>query len=209
MNARRTATAVVLALGVLGQLAGCASSLPARVTTFHRLPATAQAMAGQTFRIMATAEQQASLEFAAYADHVRRALVAQGLVDAGSSAAALSVTVRYAVTETAPTQVAPTSQGGLSIGTGFGRGVSFGFGLGFPIGATQTVERARERVDLWVTIDRREAAGAEARVYEGHAVSDDAGRADMPQAVPALVRALFSDFPGANGQTREVAVPRE
>lgn len=62
---------------------------------------------------------------------------------------------------------------------------------------------------LSLTIDdlrSRSAAGAPRRLYEGTVQSTGASDA-LPAIAPYLVRALFTDFPGTNGQTRTIDVP--
>ncbi len=43
------------------------------------------------------------------------------------------------------------------------------------------------------------------RYYEGRAETSG-GSDSLPQAMPVLIRALFTDFPGNDGQTRRVDV---
>jgi len=66
LPAARWATLLV----ALVLLTGCASRFSASVTTFHQWPADA---AGQTWRVAEPAEDQHTLEHAAYTDLLRRA----------------------------------------------------------------------------------------------------------------------------------------
>lgn len=201
---RRT-TLVVVASALL---AACASTLPTQVTTFHQLP-SAQALAGARFALVGTAEQQASLEHATYAAQVRDALVERGMLEANAATAAdYSVALRY------DSQAVPgawtggprssvgvgVSGGGFSLG-----GLGVGIGIGFPIGASRAPQ-ASYRHQFEVDLSRVAAtSGSESRVFEGKAVTET-DSASIAPVVPALVEALFADFPGQSGTTRRVEV---
>ncbi len=65
-----------------------------------------------------------------------------------------------------------------------------------------TLDVYRQRLEL--DIDSRTQPGK--RYYEGRAEISVDG--DSPtKSVPILIRALFADFPGNNGQTRRIDVP--
>ncbi|HEX5872791.1 MAG TPA: DUF4136 domain-containing protein, partial [Longimicrobium sp.] len=93
-TALRRLRLVLLAL-LVGATSGCASYLTAQVTSFH--DAGDKRLAGRTFAIAPTKEQAESLEFQAYAELVRGALVREGLVAAAENQAELRVTMRYSV----------------------------------------------------------------------------------------------------------------
>ena len=188
-------------------LAGCATPLSTEVTAFHRLAPEAGAVAGQRFRIVPAAGQESGLAFANYADRVRQELVARGAIDAGDQSADWTVALRYAETLTALQPRSHGSSGGVSIGAGVGGGVSFGIGLGIPIGGRPAPEASRVRYDLWMTVDAVRAEGG--RLYEGQASGEGPIEGGLPSAMPALVRALFTDFPGRSGVMRRVEVPLE
>jgi hypothetical protein len=205
-------------------LAGCASTVTTQVTPFHELTGSLE---GQRFVIVPTPEQQSSLEFGTYADLVREALVARGLVDAGANkeSADLGVSIAYEVVGRAPGMRSGTS-GHVGIGAGSGGGFSMGgigFGVGFPIGGGSSGDANFQRT-LQVRIDRLGAASAPppaqsppslpapaaptGRVFEARAISEGPSASIAP-VMAAMVRAIFDDFPGESGRTRVVRVPME
>jgi Domain of unknown function (DUF4136) len=218
-----------LVLATLHAVAGCASGLTAQVTSFHRLAASGAEpggtptpaartsapppLAGRSFEMRPSPDQQGSLEFDRYASLVRQALIEQGLVDRGPTgagsipAAELAVDLRYSATSSSGRLTGGAgSGGGVTIGSGVGGGSSFGvgIGLGFPI-VGSAADRVSYRHELRVTIERSGAAESP-RVFEGQVVSEDSA-ASLASVMPALVRALFQDFPGVSGVSRVVSVP--
>jgi hypothetical protein len=216
-------------------LTGCASYLSAQVTSFHQMAGGDQRFARQPFVIEPTPEQRDSLEFRAYADLVRQALVRQGMVDAGGTGAGavsgagagagaalgatapLAVSLRYSV-DAGRAVVYSYPTYGYGFGPVYGwapyyaRGgrVHYALTATYPVGygmispsyyGQSTVYRRELRVDI---VDRRAGANG-AKLFEGSAVSEGES-ASLAPVMPAMVRALFSDFPGANGVTRRVQV---
>ncbi len=231
-RARLSGAAAVVATVVA--LSGCASTLPTQVTTFHQLP-SAQALAGRQFALVATGEQQGSLEHASYAARVREALVKRGMVEATTGTAAdYSVSMRYG------SSAAAEGWGGRGSGVGVSGGVSgggfslgglgVGIGIGFPLGRGRQAATTY-RHEFEVDMDRRTdatatepspavqqgagptGAGAPAaegqaptsRVFEGRAVAET-DSASLAAVAPALIEALFSQFPGTSGVTQAVEV---
>src|SRR5690606_38848141 len=81
-------------------LAGCAATVPARVTTFQQWPADA---VGASWKFDATQAQRDSLEYREYADMVRSGLGPTGLIEARpGQAARFTVSLSYG---TEPVQV--------------------------------------------------------------------------------------------------------
>jgi hypothetical protein len=78
------------------------------------------------------------------------------------------------------------------------------YGGGFYGGGFDDYAVDVRKVRLELDIDSRTVPGK--RYYEGRVEST--GRIDtLANGMPVLVRALFTDFPGNNGQTRRVDVP--
>ncbi|MGE0801572.1 MAG: hypothetical protein AB7G13_08335 [Lautropia sp.] len=116
---------LVIALAAVGGLTGCAAQLAAQVTAFNQVDDDPGAFAGKRFTIVPSDAQRGSLEFGSYADLVRRALVANGLVDAGADAADLAVALRYGLAAgSAMIGGSVGSSGGIALGGGRGGGVS-------------------------------------------------------------------------------------
>ena len=216
--ARRSLTTAALVIA----LAGCATGprvFPTQVTSFNdwsSLPAE------RRYAFAPTLEFQNSLALKSYQDLVRDELAARGFaLSADAGAADLVVTLRPTVIGTAMRVVDPwpidPAWGGAYGGFhgpgrwgGFGRGWGYGgfydgFYGGFYDGfGTSTVEIFNRRLEL--DIDSRTIVGK--RYYEGRVEStgdDDS----LPSIMPVLIRALFTDFPGNNGQTRRIDVVAE
>ncbi len=201
-----------LALAGLVVLAGCASTLDARVSSFHQWTAD---LRGASFEFRPTPAQRDSLEYRHFEDLVRRALIAQGLRE--GSPPRLAVTFDYGVTEATRTQLrsAPVFYPYLGFGYGWGgwRGGYGGLGWGWPGPAYVDVpyaekvaqHRLRLQIDRAVGGAAPGATGTGPRLFEGVATAD-ASVVDMPAIFPLLVQALFEDFPGPAGATREVRV---
>ena len=216
----RLALAALLAVSLLG---GCASTVTTQVTSFHQL---ADSLKGRRFAIVPSAEQSSSLEFGAYADLVREALVSKGLVDAGANPGGgspeLGVSLTYDVSgSTAGVRGGTSGYGGFGVGSGGGFSMSgIGIGIGFPIGGGGG-ESALYQRSLTVQIDRLgarseavgqspSASGAAApgspRIFEARAFSEG-DSASLAPVMRSMVQAIFEDFPGQSGRTRVVQLP--
>ena len=210
---------LILPLALAG---GCAATVTTQVTPFHNLTGSLQ---GQRFVILPTTEQQSSLEFGAYADLVREALVGKGLVDAGRDRAGadLGVSMAYEVIGHGGSLRSTTGSFGFGAGSGgFSRG-GIGIGIGFPIGGGSSGEVNFQRT-LHVRIDRLRGGEPQAaapapdptsppgmpapasRVFEARAISEGESASIAP-VMRAMVKAIFDDFPGESGRTRVVSVP--
>lgn len=190
--------AALLALG------GCASSLSARVTSYQQWPVGTQ---GEYYRIVPAPDQAGNLQFGAFADMLRAAIGPTGLREAeGSARVRFDVHMEYAN----PVQqvweqrysdayffdgwMGPTFGGYYGGWHGWGGGVFYS-----PPVVNVPVEVYRNT--LTVTIFDQESNGRE--VYRATAVHT--GTSDNLQAImPYLMQAVFDDFPGSNGQVREV-----
>jgi hypothetical protein len=195
---------------------GCASYMSADVTSFHQVPPERR-LAGQTFVIEPADDQKESLEFRAYADLVRQGLIGQGLVPASSSAADLGVSIRYWIDEGRSVTYGYPAYGYTSFGPvwgwaprpGPGGHVHYVWTAAYPMSygmvGTSYSQSLLYRRELRVDITDRRPDGKGAKLFEGRATSEGETGALAP-VMPALVRALFSDFPGPNGATRRVLV---
>lgn len=219
MNERTTKRVAYWAAGlaVAATVAGCATgprTIQTEVTTFDdwsTLPAD------RTYTFSRTLEYQNSLEVKAYEDIVRDELATQGFrLVADGGPANLVVTLRPTVTTVSvlvpdPWPAIDPFWGpyggyyGRRFG-GFGPGFGGFYGpygyAGFNDFGTYRQDIYRKRLEL--DIDSRTTSGK--RYYEGR-VENTAYNASLAQVMPVLVHALFTDFPGNNGQTRRVDVP--
>lgn len=198
------------ALAVVGALAGCATGpqlIHTQVTTFSDW---ASLPAEKTYVFSRTLEFQNSLELSSYEDMVRDELTLQGFrLAADPSRAELAVTLRPSISTTRirvrdPWPVDPFwgPYGGWYGRRGIGWYDPYWAFPGSFSGYTIAVFRRRLELD----IDSKAVAGR--RYYEGR-VESTGETGSLPAVMPSLIRALFSDFPGNNGQTRRIDIPME
>lgn len=211
INRRLIAMAAPLALLTLG---GCATGFPAQVSRFNAMPAPA----GQSFVIEAKdSDNRGGLEFSRYADLVRQGLEAQGYRPAASrSDASLIVTLDYGVDdgrERVVSRPAPFAGGfGRPFysrwGYGGWRRSPFYWGWNDPFwGGGGTEVDSYTVYQSYVDLDIRRASDGQA-VFEGMAEARSR-RNQLQVLVPNLVEALFTDFPGNNGETVRITVQDE
>ena len=211
-RSRRMLAAAIL--GVTALVAGCASTTPAQITTFNRQAAGADAWTGRHFIVQPLPGQAESLEYADYSLRVREALRRHGLVPVTDLHAA-ELVVHFEYRTDGGSVTGSTSSSSVSLGLGGGYRTGWGVGLGIPIGGTS--ENIQYRHRLQVQIDRVRAASSGPapgesipgeRVYESTLVTRSESAAVAPQ-MPAMIEALFADFPGVNGKTVTVNLPTE
>jgi hypothetical protein len=195
-------------------LCACATGFPAQVSRFQAMPAPQ----GQSFVIQPADRAKAGgLEFAQYADHVRRNLVALGYAEARSPAeASFVVTMDYGVDEGRERLVAEPDPFARSWGFGrpyFSRFGYYGrhrspfywgwhdpFWSGYDV-TSYTVYSSRLDLDI-----RRTADGQS--LFEGRAQARS--RTDeLPVLVPNLIEAMFTGFPGNSGERVRITVMPE
>ena len=203
-------------------LSACATGFPAQVQRFQAMPAPQ----GQSFVVQpADPERRGSLEFAQYADLVRRHLIAQGYAEAASAdTATFVVTLDYGVDDGRQLVVARPDPFGYGHGWGFrhrpfysrfgyfGRRHPFYWGWhdpflygpwgygGYDID-TYTVFTS------FLDMDIRRTADGQA-LFEG--LAQARSRSDeLPVLVPNLIEAMFTGFPGNSGETVRITVAPE
>lgn len=208
-------TKLTLIVAVLG-LTACATPFRAEVSRFQTLP---QAQ-GQSFTITTRdAALQGGLEFGQYADLVAGRMAALGYQPASDSAAAdLVVYLDYDIDKGRERIV---SSPGIGFHRGFFHGGSRGFyrrsafrfgfhdpflygGHGFGgFGDVSSFTVYTTELDLQI---ERRVDGA--RLFEGKAQAQSRSR-NLTYLVPNLVEAMFTDFPGSNGETVKISVAPE
>lgn len=209
----RLALPIALVIGV----SACATPFKADVSRFAvPLPAPQ----GQTFAVVAEDPKLAGgLEFALYADVVAKELEELGYARASSPESAnMLVRFDYGV-DNGRERVRTDFNGGFGFGDpffgrfgrfggfgGFNRNFAFGFhdpflfggGFGGPEVRSYTIYTS----DVDVKIDRT-ADGQ--RLFEGKAEAVSRSNR-LPNLVPNLVDALFTDFPGGSGETVRITI---
>jgi hypothetical protein len=194
----------------LALLAGCASPITARVSSFQQWPADAL---GSSFGFLAPADHTRELEQASYASLVAVELAKQGLQPAASGQLA-----RMLVDMSVSSQLEnrsysrPVYQDQYVFRPGFrdaaGR-IYPGYWMPDPFGPRyvgnqqlmQTIQVSHLRLRL---LDTQGPAGSSPRtVFESNA-THEGNPSPLPTVVPYLVRAVFEGFPGANGRVQVV-----
>jgi len=198
-------------------LTACVTGFPAQVSRFQAMPAPQ----GQSFVVEPADRAKAGgLEFAQYADHVRRNLTALGYAEARSRAdASFVVTLDYGVDQGRERVEAYPDP---FYGSGFGRFgrpyfSRFGYygrhrspffwgwhdpfwGGGYDI-SSYTVYTSFLDMDIKRTADGQS-------LFEGLAQARSRTD-DLPVLVPNLIEAMFTGFPGNNGERVRITVMPE
>lgn len=200
MNRFVLLTASLIAL----PLAGCATSPdPVQVTRFVAPDGTAQLAQGTIFIETAPGSDGDTLALMPYKSAVAAELAKLGYreTDRASASQIAQVRMNHYV-QSAEGRRSPVSVG-VGGGTGgYGSGVGLGIGINLGGGA-----RDKVGTDLSVTI---RDAGTQASLWEGRAdfrVADNSPLAQSQANAQTVAAALFSDFPGNNGETVEIEVP--
>jgi len=182
----------VLSLALL--LGGCAATLQADVTQFT---GAAPLPPGRSFAVAAEPDQSGNLEFQHYAALVGGALQDRGFTAAPPGAPAdLMVVVHY---------------GSAGNHTELFNDPAWGGGWGwrhrgpYPYGPTESQTFYSEMLEVQIFDGAAWRGNTRTMLYQGRAVGDTTVN-DVSAAVPALVKALFTHFPGNGGQTERVVV---
>ncbi|MDS1142043.1 DUF4136 domain-containing protein [Pusillimonas sp. SM2304] len=189
-------------------VAGCASTLSARVTSYQQWPANAQ---GESYRIVQAAGQENNLEFQNVADMIRASIGQTGLVEAQPGSTArfnLHISYDNPVTKTWVQRYNDPYLNDGWMGPAFG-GYYGGF-RGWGGGIYMSPSVSNFPVDIYkntLTVIINDNRNNNAEVYRSSAVNASSGD-NLMQAMPYLARAVFDRFPGNNGQTREVEFER-
>ncbi|WP_443969969.1 DUF4136 domain-containing protein [Sphingobium sp. CR28] len=227
MTMKRLSLLAAASAASLMALSGCASNFRADVSRFQQLPPPSQ---GQTFTVQAENPQLAGgLEFGHYAQLVTERMVAQGYQPASDPATAqLIVRMDYGVDRGRERIRSSGFSGGWggfggpgwgAWGPGYGRGwgpawggwrgrYAYGFydpflwgpGPGFNDVSSYTVYGSQLRL-------RIDKAGG-GRVFEGTARAQSVSN-KLTYLVPNLIDAMFTGFPGNNGEEIKVTVAPE
>ena len=206
-----TLSRVIILAGLSLVLAACTSTFKSDVARFHNLPAPS----GETFAIVATdPAKEGSLEFEQYAGMIRA-----HLSDLGYRAVAdnpdITVNVDYYVSDGNEKVRSRPGIGYHSPFYGFGHFGHFGhfsrfshfghfghFGYpGYAYGYNDYYSYTVYNRQLEMNMVR----GDGTMIFEGRAQS--VGRDNrLPEVMPLLVQALFTDFPGESGVTEQVRI---
>ena len=209
---------ILFAFALPWLVAGCAATIPSKVTAFHTLSAIG---GGKTIAIVPVdKENEDSLEFRSHANRIAQYLGKHDYrVVSASDKPDYYAFVAYwidegkAYTYTLPVYV--QTGGGFTyhsgtISTPSGTKAYSGYSYSvpaysvFPSRQTDIEYTKRLLVDILDGKPYRE--GKTVKVYEAKVVSRGSSEV-LSEAVPLMIDALFSNFPGESGKTRTVNLP--
>lgn len=207
----RSFLAACLSVCLATLASACATpGFEADVTRFHAISGPinnqtlriepSQAESGQAEFELPGGAGNAGLEFTRYANIVGDTLATHGFSPAGEAEPDVIAQLGYSVSNTDAVDSGSSSRVGVGVGGGsggHGSGISLGLGTSFNLGGGPKPVFLR-RLTL-VLIDQ--ASGEP--IFEGSAASRGTSP-DLAEAMPLLVRALLSDFPGQSGRTVRV-----
>jgi hypothetical protein len=215
MRIRKLAAAIAIGAAAVA-LSACAESINTTVSRYQAMPAPQ----GQTFFVLPGGgmANNGGLEFQRYAGIVTQQLQARGYAPAADPQSAnMIVQFGYGVDHGQMRYVEEPLSPRLGWGGGFYRsrwGFSrprFGWGLGigyawgwddpFWGGDIDSYVEYHSQIDLHIR-----AAGTNAPLFDGRAQArSDTNRLDV--LVPSLVDAMFTGFPGQNGEVVKITIP--
>lgn len=218
---RKIFKTAAMALAIAG-LSACATGLPTKVSRFQAMPAPE----GQTFYVVPKdADNEGGLEFAQYAEMVSAEMVAQGYQPAASlEEATMRVELGYGVDKGTQRVVPdPFFYDRMSFYDPFYRWryspyysrhryrtrLGFYYGWDDPFWYSPYGEPVRVYTEYHsqLEVDIRRTADNQA-LFEGSAKARS--RTDeLGALVPNLISAMFTDFPGNNGETVKITVKPE
>ncbi|HXC74290.1 MAG TPA: DUF4136 domain-containing protein [Sphingomicrobium sp.] len=213
MRLHKFAAAAMLGVAALG-LSACASSITSTVSRYQAMPAAQ----GQTFFVvpgggMAT---NGGLEFQRYAGIVAQQLQARGYAPASNAqSATMLVQLGYGIDQGQVRYVEdPFYRSRFGYGYGspffyprFGYRSRFSYGWDDPFwyggygGGVDSYVEYHSQIDLHIR-----ARGSNAPLFDGRAQArSQTDRLDV--VIPSLVEAMFTNFPGQNGETVKITIP--
>ena len=208
-------------LGLLVAAGGATAYVRSDVSIFHELPpAAASAL---KYSAMPLKAQEGSLEHKFYEGLVKAELGKLGYVETPADAADVIVFLEYGIDDGKQVVSSYPIIAQVGGGTGFtsgtlrnssGRYVTYSglvthtptyevVGTGV---ASQTVFTRFVRVDFLDPAELRN--GKVTKLLEARVVSSGTG-SQLAPVMPAMIRALFQEFPGKTGTTRQVELPLE
>lgn len=197
----------LIVLGVAG-LAACASiprPSPIEVTRFHDAAALTVAETGTVFVASAPGSEDSTLDLSPY-----KSAVAQELARLGYSETSSDQAMYVAQVSADSYRIgADGARGGpVSVGVGGSTG-SYGSGVGLGIGINLGGGGSRERIGHGMRVMIRNSETNQT-IWEGRAeftASPKSEFASPAQSATVLAQALFSDYPGNNGETVKIKAP--
>ncbi len=210
-----------LSITLLALLNGCASRpiIRSEVTRFHTFGFTP---VSGTFHIMPNQEQRQSLEFSAYANLIASELIARGWQQEQNPDAKpqMSVCFVYGVDDGKmqiySEPVYGQTGGGSSsingtVSSGMGEMAHFSGTASTPatygmVGSTtQSYTEYTRLLQLNIFDNTRVTNNSPTKVFESR-VRSTGSKAEISLVMPAMIEALFKDFPGVSGESHVIYV---
>lgn len=210
MRILKVAAAAMVAVAAVG-LSACATTLNTQVTRYQAMPAPQ----GQTFIVEPDGgmAREGGLEFQRYAGLVAQQLTARGYAPAVNAQSANMIVhlgyrvdhgqVEYVSDPFGPSAFGPYWGRGSFFYPHFGWGSGFYYGWNDPFwsGGIDSYVEYHSEVDLHIR-----QAGTNAPLFDGRAQArSTTNRLDV--VLPSLIEALFTGFPGQNGETIKITIP--
>lgn len=215
LPSRKTMGRLALPLAAAALLSACAPTFEARVARFSALPTPP----AKTFYVEpANQADVGGLEFATYANLVKKQMLANGFTEVGTQGSA-DVTVMLDYGVGAPQQRIQTRPG-TNVGWGGGWGApgwggggwgwhpywgpGWGPGWGGGWGASWSQPEVYSVTEYTTVMAMKMYRNADkANLFEGRAETTSRNN-NLPVQMPLLVRAMFTQFPGTNGEAVRV-----
>lgn len=198
-------------------LSGCASTIHTKVSAFHELE---EPLSGVPYALVASKEQEESLEFRSYAKLIKAELGLRGLNESSFNQAKYAIAISYGIDDgkqivsSYPIIGQTGTSGSHTTGTvtSYGNTASYNgttiktptYGVVGSGTSTDTVFKRYLNIDI---IDiSKSVEGRVQKVYEGKAISSGSS-SQLAPVMPAIIRSVFEDFPGKSGATRTSIQP--
>ena len=206
----------ILTIATASLFQGCAI-VKSDVAVFHQLSDTA---AHQKYAFVPLKGQESSLEYATYQDLIRTELAVYNFEEVEASEADVIVAFSYGIDSGKEelSSVPIYGQTGVSSSSTYGTLNTYG-NYGTYSGTTtyiptygvigsSTVSSTKYGSGLWLYIVDNKTVGTDKlrTLYEG-SVKSSGSSSQLSKVMPAMVKALFKEFPGKSGSTRTEIIP--
>lgn len=202
---------------VLLILSGCAGFVKSNVSVFHVLPEKTEPT---KYTFLPLESQKGSLEYENYKGLVRSELFKYQYEEVSVSEATVVIAFNYTVGDgkVKISSVPTYGQTGVSSSTTYGTVNTYGnygtysgtttYTPTYGVTGSQAVSKTEYTRKVWLHIIDKDSleSGDPQKVYEANVISDGSN-GQVAKVMPALIEALFKEFPGKSGSTRIEVVP--
>lgn len=210
---------VLLIVSTLSALTGCGSLIRSQVSTFHTLDGKPL----PTFAVIPLESQDASLQFQNYAQVVRQNLTERGFKEGPFDQADVAVFIDYRIddgrqlTRSYPIWGQTGTQSSYTTGTvstygntAYVQGTTTSTPRYGVVGSGVRTDIVYRRVLQFDMVDRvaTRQQNKLVKVYEATVVSEGSS-SELAEVMPAMLKALFEQFPAPSGSVQRVTVPRQ